>query len=427
MKLQAGLSFDQAPPILVPLRFFLSAPLFAVLAAVLLLWNGPALLDSRWLPAALAATHLITLGFLGLTMLGAVMQMLPVVAGAPLARPVGVARTVHGLLLAGILALVLGFLLSAPSFMRAAMFLLSGGLAVFMLATAISLRRAVNNPTSIATRLALLALLVTTVLGLLLASNHGWGWWLQQREGVANLHLLWGLLGWVGLLVTGVAYQVVPMFQVTPSYPKWLTRLLVPAVFALLLLWTVLAYVLPEERPLTALLVGCALAAAFGVFAVVTLRLQAQRKRKVADVTLDFWRFGMACLLLALAAWAGLTLAGAQGRLALLPLLLFAVGFAMSVVNGMLYKIVPFLIWFHLQSRTRDVLAVPNMKAIIPVRRMRTQLWLHMAATLLLALSSMVPQLLYPAAALLAISMLWLEAALLAAWLLYRRLERELT
>ena len=30
---------------------------------------------------------------------------------------------------------------------------------------------------------------------------------------------------------------------------------------------------------------------------------------------------------------------------------LMIVGFAMSVINGMLYKIVPFLVWFHLQSR----------------------------------------------------------------------------
>lgn len=421
MKLQAGLSFDQAPPLLVPFRFFLSAPLFGAAAAVLLLWQGPDMLDSRWQPAALAATHLITLGFLGLTMLGALMQMLPVVAGAPVARPVGVARTVHGLMLFGILALAGGLLQSDPLWMRAAVVLLGGGLAVFMLAAALSLRRAVRNPTSTAMRYALLALLLATTLGLLLASNHGWGWWLQQRELIANLHLAWGLLGWVGLLVTGIAYQVVPMFQVTPAYPKWLSHTLVPALFALLLLWSALA-----GGSWPALPAGLGLALLFGLFAVTTLRLQAQRKRKVADVTLNFWRFGMGCLLLALAAWIWLQLAGGAGRLAVLPLLLFAVGFAVSVVNGMLYKIVPFLIWFHLQSRTSNILALPNMKEIIPIQRMRAQLWLHMAATLLLALSVLLPPLLYPAASLLAVSMLWLEAALLAAFLRYRRLEREL-
>jgi len=35
----------------------------------------------------------------------------------------------------------------------------------------------------------------------------------------------------------------------------------------------------------------------------------------------------------------------------LLAGLLFLIGFAVSVVTGMLYKIVPFLAWFHLQAR----------------------------------------------------------------------------
>ena len=421
MKL-AGLSLDQAPPIRVPFRFFLSAPLFGVAAAVLLLWQGPALLDSRWQPAALAVTHLVTLGFLGLVMMGALMQMLPVVAGAPVARPVGVARAVHALLLAGILALVVGLLLSQPLWMRAAVFLLGGGLAVFLIAAALSLRRAVANPSSRAMRYALLGLLVASALGLLLGSNHGWGWWLQERALVTNLHLAWGLLGWVGLLVTGVAYQVVPMFQVTPAYPGWLTRSLVPLLFAVLVLWSVLAL----WAPAAAVLAGIALAVLLGVFAFITLRLQSQRKRKVSDVTLDFWRFAMGCLLLALSGWLGVQLGDVAGRLALLPVLLFALGFAVSVVNGMLYKIVPFLVWFHLQSRSTNILAVPNMKAIIPLQRMRVQLWLHMASVALLSLSCLWPPLLYLAAPLLALSMLWLEAALLAAFLLFRRLECEL-
>ena len=83
MSLQPGLSFSQAPPILVPFRFFLSAPLFGLLAALLALWYGPSLMDSRWQSSVLALTHLMTLGFLGMAMVGAMMQMLPVVAGSP--------------------------------------------------------------------------------------------------------------------------------------------------------------------------------------------------------------------------------------------------------------------------------------------------------------------------------------------------------
>lgn len=60
----AHLSLDQAPGISTPLRFFLTAPLFAIVAAVLLLFTGPEILQDRWLPETLALTHLLTLGLL---------------------------------------------------------------------------------------------------------------------------------------------------------------------------------------------------------------------------------------------------------------------------------------------------------------------------------------------------------------------------
>ncbi|GAO35210.1 hypothetical protein SCT_0594 [Sulfuricella sp. T08] len=425
MKLEAGLSFSQAPPILVPFRFFLSAPLFGLLAALLALWYGPSLMESRWQPSVLALTHLMTLGFLGMAMVGAMMQMLPVVAGSPVAHPVGVARAVHVLLLPGVVLLAGGFLLGAHWPMRIAMFLLGTGFTVFVVAVGLSLKRASSdNPTVVGMRYAVSALVVTVALGLTLASNYGWDWWLIERVRLTNLHLTWGLLGWVGLLVAGVSYQVVPMFQLTPSYPKLLTRWLTTALFVLLLLWSVV-YWLPEGAQVQVILaVSLAAAVIFTVFAIVTLRLQLRRRRKQSDVTLLFWRFGMVCLLLALAL-------GVAGQV--IPVLdrvqgdnialgfLFIAGFAVSVVNGMLYKIVPFLIWFHLQSLLMGVARVPNMKLIMPEPGMRRQMWLHFAAVPALALSALWPPLIYPAALLFGASMVLLEVNLLNAFRIYQQ------
>ena len=63
MSLQAGLPFEQAPPVSLPLRFFLTAPLFLLAAAGLIVLS-PDALASRWTPQALALTHALTLGFL---------------------------------------------------------------------------------------------------------------------------------------------------------------------------------------------------------------------------------------------------------------------------------------------------------------------------------------------------------------------------
>jgi hypothetical protein len=91
----AGLSLEQAPPFSVPLRFFLTAPWFLVLAALLMLWQGPGIFASRWLPATLALTHLLTLGFMAQVMLGALMQMLPVMVGVVIPRPRLIAALIH--------------------------------------------------------------------------------------------------------------------------------------------------------------------------------------------------------------------------------------------------------------------------------------------------------------------------------------------
>jgi len=53
----------------------------------------------------------------------------------------------------------------------------------------------------------------------------------------------------------------------------------------------------------------------------------------------------------------------------------------MSLMHGMLYKIVPFLVWFHL-FRGGVKSGVPNMKEIIPETWMWRHLWLHRSTLL---------------------------------------------
>jgi len=419
---QTGLRLDQAPPLLVPLRFFLTAPLFPVLAAAYLAWHGPEALATRWSPALLVLTHLLTLGFLAQVMVGAMMQLLPVLAGAPIARPGLVGRAVHIPLTLGALVLWAGLTVHA-GLLPIAVLLLGGGFAVFIFAAAHSLLRAGSgHPTIPAMRLALTALALTVALGLGLGLAHGGliGWPLQNA--LTDMHLAWGLLGWVGLLVMGVAYQVVPMFQLTPQYPPWMQRWLAPAVFAALILWSLSRALAPQAAGLTFFL-GATLAFGLAAFALMTLRLQSRRKRRLPDVTANFWRLGMGCLLLAVALWL-LTQRVAIPRREWLLGMLFIVGFAASVIQGMLYKIVPFLLWLHLRARSIRG-ALPNMKEILPDRRTMPQFWIHAAAVVLLAATALAPRwFLYPAAGITALSFAWLGWNLLSAYRVFRRVVR---
>jgi hypothetical protein len=416
MSAQAGLSFEQAPPFALPLRFFLSAPLFLLAAAVLIVL-APDALASRWSPAALALTHALTLGFLAMAMLGALTQMLPVVAGSPLPAPRVVAWASHAPLALGTGALMAGFMTTEPAVFGIAGGLLGFGFLAFLAAATFSLSRAVAGVTVSGIRFAMASLAVTVTLGLALVMLRA-GWWLPPAAAAAvAAHVAFGLIGWVLLLVIGVAYQVVPMFQITPPYPVWLSRWLVPALWLLLL-----AYAF---APLHGVRVEAGIAGGILLFSLATLRLQARRRRKLRDVTLDYWRLGMASLIGCVVLWCVGRLDPGWADGEALPLLLgvlFLDGFAVSVVSGMLYKIVPFLAWFHLQAQLQARAgSIPTMKEMIAEPRMRWQFRLHFLACALLVAAVWQPAVAIAAGCAFGLSALLLWVNLLSAVRLFSR------
>lgn len=425
----ALLSLEQTPPLPVPLRFFLSAPLFGIAAALLGLWLGPDTMGSRWQPGVLAFTHLLTLGYLTMVMSGAMFQLLPVLVGVRLQRPGLISAVIHALLTGGTLLLVLAFLFDRDVLFGTAGALLALALGTFVtvMGRALWQARSVHD-TMCAMKLAVVALGATLLLGLLLVLAY-LGSDLIPRAMIVELHLAWGLLGWAGLLLAGVAYQVVPMFQITAEYAPRLRRGFAWAVLLLLITWS-LAYM---HLPHAALAPAAALAGAFVVFALATLRLQRRRLRRLPDVTVDFWYVGLVCLLLAAGLWLVYQLLPQTMRMQHFYLswgVLILVGAAGAVLSGMLYKIVPFLIWLHLNHRLQQAGQwqgqVPTIRQVIAERSARRHLYLHIAATTLLLLGIVGPAWLHY------VAMLTLAAAfavqlwnLLGALRLYRRVLRE--
>lgn len=417
MSSYTSLSLSQTPPLLVPLRFLLTAPLFAAAAGLVVLWH-PEALASRWTPATLAATHLLTLGFLAMTMFGALQQLLPVLAGSVIPRAPLFSTVVH-------LGLTLGTLLLASGMGTGNLWLLQLG-TLFLLMTVTVFSIVINmallqarsaHATVWAMGAALVALLITVLLGSGLLRHYGWH--VPLAHPLTDLHVMWGLLGWVAALIIGVAFQVVPMFQLTPDYPRRLRVWLVPVLIIGLAAWSVARIVAGSGDGLFV-----PVSAALLVFAAATLWLQYKRRRRLADTTLMFWRVSMVALI------AAMLLLLAPRHHPLLVGVLLIVGFAMSAVSGMLYKIVPFLIWLHLnnqmQQRGQWQGSVPNMKQILAETALRRHLRLHLLALGLGVLAVVWPQPLARAAgAALAISSLVLGWNLLQGVRVYRRVMKE--
>lgn len=392
--MRRALDLDSSPALGVPLRFFVGAPFFVVAAAALLLWAGPDAFVSRWSPFALALTHLFTLGALGSTMVGALIQILPVVTGVRVAGGRATATVVHALLTAGTIALASAFLCSFPALYAASAALLAPAFAWFIAACAIGLWRQPAAPSSAdilrATRLALLASGITAIIGTLLASAIATPFALPFAS-FTDVHATWGLAGWIGLLIAGIGYQVIPMFQATEPYPRTFARHFAPLTFAMLAISTAVSLG-PEDLAATARLIsGALLLIGYSIFAAVTLRLLWTRKRPSPDATTLFWYTSMTSLALCLPLAIAATAIDRPAFHVTLGVLVLA-GVAWSAVNGMLYKIIPFLLWYHLQA-TLPIRhsAVPKVKEIIADRIAVRQFKLHLCALVVLLAASQWP------------------------------------
>ncbi len=382
----AGLRLDRGPQLDVPLRYFLTAPLFGVAAGLLLSWRGAALLRTPWHPHTIALAHLVTLGVLTMVMLGALHQILPVVVGAevPGARW---SRLLHPLFSLGVLGLAGGLLLDSPRLLLPALLLLAGSLLPLLAQVGVGLLRgAGHSPALQLLRLALLACAGTVALGLLFGLGHALGRWPLPRQAGLPLHVFWSLGGWVGALIAGVGMTVLPMFYLAPPFSRGAALAILTALAAMLVAAPAVLFV-TDGRAWLLLPLACG-AAALAVFSGEAWRILRARRRKLSDVSLRYWQGGLA------GAWLTLALAVAavlspDPRWVLAFGVVYLTGFADAVLNGMLTRIVPFLVWMRRFSHVAGKTPVPLLRGLLPPRHAARQQVCHGAAVLLLAAAAL--------------------------------------
>ena len=431
-----GLSFDSMPPLAVPYQFFITAPLAIIVIGLLWLFAAPVEFASRWSNLLLASTHGITLGFMLMVMFGALFQVLPVVTGIAMPKATKLSKVVHLFLVVGVVCLVSGFAFRQYQLLGlgAAAVLIS--LIVFVSGLFISFPQMRNSPTSWAIRLASISLLITIGLGV--AFIIGWlePSWFPSFRLWTNIHLLWGVIGWTLLLMMGVSFQIIPMFYVTPDYPKWVSHFLPAAIFVQLLGYSLVKFfgVFSDDSIATKVqLVLIAVSAA--AYAIYTLYLLKQRKRKARDITIWFWNSAMVNFIIA----AGLFIFNLfyQGQysslLEIMITVIALVGFAMALITGMLLKIVPFLVWLNIQQKwikhPSTKMPLSNMQQVIPVKVAKRQYWMFITMFLLVLMTFTAFQniwLIKVTALTLIITFSYLFLNLLKARQLYKRLEKQL-
>lgn len=362
----AGVGTSRSPAPDLPGRY-----LAAGLAAFILFALGVPLLAGELVvtnddPRVFALTHLGVLGWITMTIFGALYQLFPVALGGTVAAP-RLGRWNFWVLLAG----VAGFV---PSFYAG----WTPGVAIFgsltvggVLHFAFQLLRSYPSVREWHTMgyyllAALVWLLLTIGFGLVYALNWQFRWF-DVSDSLLAAHVHLGLAGWLGLTLMGVSYKLTELFSLAHGHGRALA-LANLGLWNLALLGLVAALLLAPAGPLVpAFAALLATSAALHVLDIL-LVLRTRRRRQLGY---EQWHTLASLASLLVAAGLGLVLASghAPGRnwVVAYGYAAFAGWFGFAIV-GRSYKILPFLSWLHRFSAVAGREPVPLLRELVDPR-----------------------------------------------------------
>ncbi|HEX6560364.1 MAG TPA: hypothetical protein VF021_12900 [Longimicrobiales bacterium] len=338
--LQAG----TMTPFWLPASHFTAGLLFFVSAAVLLPFVASDMVSGRFLlPRIVALVHLITLGWLSVSIMGALCQLFPVALSTPLRWPKLSAITL-ALFAPGLLLFVIGMLLTRSGLIVAGAALFGAALLLFIVNAYGTLLRAPRRELTWWTlALGFFFLLATVAFGGSLAGNYRWSYLGDRRLAALALHMHVAMGGWVLLIVMAVGRRLLPMFLLSHRAHEAPVKVAITSMSAGALLLTLLhGFMTRSVFVVATLLMGVAVVA---LITQVALYVRA-RHRPQLDAGLRL--VVAAGVLMLIAVGLGLAVLLTRAPLQLVSAYgIAAVGSLTLFVAGHYYKILPFLVWNH--------------------------------------------------------------------------------
>jgi len=382
----SGLSFDALPPINIPFRYFLIAPVFLIIIALFIIYSGPDIWFSRWHPAMLMITHGFTLGFMMSVMMGALFQIFPVVGGIGFPKVNLVANISFVGHLLGTCCLMLSFIWPFKSIKFLALLFLAMSFITYLSAVTWTLSKKLSQGVVVnGLRLAVFALLVTVLLGIGLMFGL-----FQGDKFFTNLHVLWGGLGWGGLLIISVSFQIIPMFHVAPQFNKVISKY-IPIIILSLLFFMFLFKEISSITIGGVLLVNC-------IYSISVLYVIHNRKRKIPDTTIKYWQLASVSMFVLFIFFVLSEYVFAEAlkhKQVLLMAAIFIYFYVISIIQGMLLKIIPFLSYTHLQQKClmnfEAMSLLPNMHGFLNKKHANVLFMFHIFTGLSLMLTIVYP------------------------------------
>ncbi len=380
----SGLTSGAVSSITLPLAFMVTGLVALLAVATWLIVHPEILATYHYSPNAVAITHLFVLGWLCSIVMGAMYQLVPVALETKLysERLIFLQFACH---VVGFMGMVLAFHSWNMKFVGWFGSIFAAGICLFIYNIVRTLLRIPKwNVVTFSVASALVWVLLTITAGLLIAAaktGHANFMFHFNPLGAMHTHAHLGIVGFFTILIVGVSYKLIPMFTLSEVQNK--TRATVSIVLLNIGLAGSLFSILLQSilKPLFALVVIVALAI-YGWEIIAILRA---RKRRALDWGVRYFLTAIALLaplsLLALVlSWPHLPLNTFTGQLENIYGYLGLIGVVSLAVIGMLYKIIPFLIWFGAYSKHIGKAQVPALADMYSIRLQIFGYWLFLTA-----------------------------------------------
>lgn len=385
----SALSLNQIKASLTPIRLPLQFMVIGLIALFIgmgwVVVQPNILAVSRYAPDAVALTHLFVLGWLCSVVMGAVYQLVPVALETKLysERLASWQFVFH---IVGFIGMILMFKTWNMKLLGYFGTLLTIGLILFAYNVARTLLRVPKwNVIATGVASALAWLLSTVTAGLLLVAGQR-GFTLMLRfSPIASMdaHAHLGAVGFFTVLIVGVSYKLVPMFTLSEVQNH---RRATASVTLLNIGLAGLFFGILLQKPWK-FIFALVIIAAFALYGCELRAILRARKRRALDWGVTYFLTAIAMLLplsiLAIAlCWPGLPPNEFTAQLESVYGFLGFIGFVSFAILGMLYKIIPFLIWFAIYSKHIGRAQVPALAEMYSERLQSICYWTYLTGLL---------------------------------------------
>lgn len=378
-----GLKTNNAPHSSVVVPHFIFGAISFFIVAIMLVLSSSSLLEVYFNTKLIAITHMAILGWATMIIFGALYQLIPVVFETALFSE-KLAKFTFWMAAFSVLFLSYSFWVASFSkllpYASVCMFI---SLLLFVINVLLSYRKSeIKNWSSKFVIAAIIWLLLTELLGTLIALNFKFIFFNETHIHYLKIHATIGLVGWFLMLIIGVGSILIPMFlishQLNFNKLKASFYLINTGLLGIAINWFIIN---------NSILLGvCWMLVAVGVLFFVSFIYDSYKKRmrKKLDVGMQYSMLAIASILLPIVI-SSVFIFGFNIEFELLSRVVVFYGFSIlfgfitTLILGQTYKTLPFIIWLEKYKKLVGKTKTPLPRELYSEKIASIQFYLYLS------------------------------------------------